>query len=38
LAVLVLLVVLRLTVFRRSRRYGSRHYKGSGGYRGRRRW
>jgi D-alanyl-D-alanine carboxypeptidase (penicillin-binding protein 5/6) len=38
IAVLVLLVVLRLTIFRRSRRYGSRHYKGSGGYRGRRRW
>jgi D-alanyl-D-alanine carboxypeptidase (penicillin-binding protein 5/6) len=38
LAVLVLLVVLRLTVFRRSRRYGSRHYGRSGGYRGRRRW
>ena len=37
-AVLVLLLVLRLTVFRRSRRYGHRHTRSGGGYRGRRRW
>lgn len=37
-AVLILVLFLRLTLFRRSRRYGSRHTGRTGGYRGRRRW
>ena len=38
-AVLLLVLLLRLTLFRRNRRYGgSRHSRSGGGYRGRKRW